>query len=54
MGQESLFFTVNLILSGVEVGFVGLDHLGLHDDFVAENARQVDGDTLVWELVPVI
>jgi hypothetical protein len=51
MGQESLLFTVNLILSGVEIGFVGFDHLGLHNEFVAENADQIDGDTLSRELV---
>jgi hypothetical protein len=51
VGQESLLFTVNLVLSGVEIGFVGLDHLGLHDEFVAENADQIDGNTLARELV---
>jgi hypothetical protein len=51
MGQESLLFTVNLVLSGVKVGLVGLDHLGLHDELVTENADEIDGNTLARQLV---
>ena len=38
MSEERLLFAVDLVLAGVKVGLVGLDHLGLHDELVTENA----------------
>jgi hypothetical protein len=46
MSQESLFFTVDHVLSSVEVGFVRLDHLGLHEELVAKDTDQVNRNTL--------
>jgi hypothetical protein len=46
MSQESLFFTVDHVLSSVKVGFVGLHHLGLHEELVAKDTDQVNRDTL--------
>lgn len=45
--QERLFLAVDLVLASVEVGFVGLDHLGLHKELVAKNTDQVDGNALL-------
>jgi hypothetical protein len=38
VSQKDLFFTIDLVLAGIEVGFVGLHHLRLHSEFVAEDA----------------
>lgn len=46
VGQERLLLTIDLVLARVEIGFVGLDALGLHEELVAEDADQVDRDTL--------
>jgi len=46
MSEEFLLFAVDLGLATVEIGFVGLDHLGLHDELVTEDANQVDRNTL--------
>lgn len=46
VGQESLLLAVDLVLAGVEVSFVWLDAFGLHDELVAEDANEVDGNTL--------
>jgi hypothetical protein len=51
VGQESLLFAVDLVLSSVEIGFMRFDHLGLHVVFVAKDANQVDGNTLANLLV---
>jgi len=47
MGKESFFFAVNFAFARVKVCFVGFDHFGLHEEFVAEDADEVDGDALV-------
>ena len=46
MRQEGLLLAVDLVLARVEVGLVGLDALGLHDELVAEDADEVDGNAL--------
>ena len=45
-GQESFLLAVDFVLASVEVGLVGFDALGLHEEFVAEDANEVDWDTL--------
>jgi len=44
--QESLLFAVDLVLASVKVGLVWLDALRLHEELVAEDAYEVDRDTL--------
>ena len=46
MGKESLLLTINFGLASVKVGFVRLDHLRFHDEFVTENANQIDRNAL--------
>jgi hypothetical protein len=46
MSKESLLFTIDFGLASVKVGFVRLDHLGFHDEFVTENANQIDRNAL--------
>jgi hypothetical protein len=46
MSEESLLLAVDLALTSVEVGFVRLDHLGLHGVFVTKDANQVDWNAL--------
>ena len=51
MGDKGCFFGVDFALAGVEVGLVGLHHFRLHEEFVAEDAGEVDGDTLFFFVV---
>jgi hypothetical protein len=44
--EEDPLLLVNLSLASVKVRFMRLDTLGFLDEFVAENAYQVDWDTL--------
>ena len=44
--QESLLLAIDFVLARVEVGLVGLDTLGLHEELVAKDADQVNGNTL--------
>jgi hypothetical protein len=46
ISKEGLFLAVDLVLASVKVGFMGLHHLGLHGELVAEDAYQVNWDTL--------
>lgn len=48
--QESFFLAVDYVLASVEVGLVGTNHLGLLDEFVAEDADKVNRDTLQYEI----
>ena len=46
MSKESLLFTIDFGLASVKVGFVRLDHLRFHDEFVTENANHIDRNAL--------
>jgi hypothetical protein len=46
MSNEQFLLAVDLVLACVEVGFVGLDHLRLHEKLVAEDADQIDWNAL--------
>lgn len=46
MSKERLLLAIDLVLARVEVGLVGLDALGLHEELVAEDADEVDGNAL--------
>lgn len=42
MSQESLLFAIDFVFSGVKVSLVGPNHFRLHEEFVAEDADEVD------------
>ena len=44
--QKCLFLAVDFVLASVKVSLVRLDALRLHEELVAEDADEVDGDTL--------
>lgn len=51
VGDKGFLFAVDDILAGVKVGFMRLNALGFHEEFVAEDAKQVDRDSLESTLV---